>query len=63
MEMKSKDAKEYVEECRNDDGSLDTDELIELILWSYDKGWSEGIEDYREEYCSTEENEFYRTRK
>lgn len=60
--MKTKQAKEYIEECKNEDGSYSLTQLADLVIWAYDRGWSEGIEDYREELCSTEEIEFIRSR-
>jgi hypothetical protein len=60
--MKLKDAKELIDECKDKDGMLVEAELESLIVWAYDKGWTEGIEDYREEKDPTEEQEFYRTR-
>ena len=60
--MKLDEAKEYIAECRKDNGLLAVQELAELILWAYDKGWSEGIEDYREEKFLTEEDTFRKTR-
>lgn len=47
--MKLTDAKQYVEECLREIGVYDTQELEELVLWTYDKGWEEGIEDYKKE--------------
>lgn len=60
--MKLSDAKSYIEETMDERGLFDVYELSELILWAYDKGWSEGIEDYREEHDSTEENVWRITR-
>jgi hypothetical protein len=47
--MKFKDAEEYIEDCRKEDGSLDESELINLVLWAYDRGYSESREHFREE--------------
>lgn len=47
--MKSKEARELIESCRNDDGYLDKDEIQSLIIWAYDKGWTEALEDLAEE--------------
>ncbi len=43
--MKFSDAKEYMEECRQDDGTLNEDELENLIIWAYDKGCEETRKD------------------
>lgn len=47
--MKSQDAIQFIEECRNEDGTLDESKLADLVIWAYDQGWSLGIQDYREE--------------
>jgi hypothetical protein len=60
--MKSQDAKEYIEDCRKPDKTLDEQELIDLVIWAYDKGWSEGIADYREEQDPTECQEWRESR-
>lgn len=53
--MKIEDAKEYIrDEITKKDGDL-VQNLAELLVWAYDKGWSEGIEDYREDQDSTAE--------
>jgi hypothetical protein len=49
LKMKSQDALQFIEECRNDDETLDESKLADLIIWAYDQGWSLGIQDYREE--------------
>jgi len=60
--MKYDEAREYIEDCRNEDGTYNKDELESLIIWAYDKGKMEGVEEYREEYCTTDETEWYKTR-
>ena len=60
--MKAANAREYIEDCRKPDGTLDEKELISLVLWAYDQGWSDGIDDYREEQDSTEEQEWRSSR-
>jgi hypothetical protein len=47
--MKMKDARERIEECRDESGKLDIEELAEIILWAYDEGWVNGREDLRED--------------
>lgn len=47
---------------RNYMGKIRTRDLVDLIIWAYDKGWEEGREDYREEQDSTEKQEWRRTR-
>jgi hypothetical protein len=47
--MKSKEARELIELCRNDDGYLDKDEIEDLVIWAYDKGWTEAIKELVEE--------------
>lgn len=47
--MKTKEAKQHIQDYRNDDGSLDEQGIAELLTWAYDKGWVEGREDLMEE--------------
>ena len=47
--MKIADAKKHAKEFINTEWTDKIEELADLILWAYDKGWSEGIEDYLEE--------------
>lgn len=49
IKMKTTAAKQYIEDCRNEDGTLNEQQLVELIEWTYDQGWAAGIEDYMEE--------------
>jgi hypothetical protein len=51
--MDREDAKEYIKDILSDMNH--EEELIKLVIWAYDKGWEEGIEDYREEQDPTEE--------
>jgi hypothetical protein len=45
--MKTKEAEKLLDECKLIAGEYSDGELVNLILWAYDKGWSEGIEDYK----------------
>ena len=52
--MKSANAREYINEIIGD--LLDIkyeDQLTDLIIWAYDKGWEEGREDMREEQLNS----------
>jgi hypothetical protein len=60
--MKIKDAKEYIEDYRLENGSLNEQGIADLIVWAYDQGWVEGREDYREEQDPTDEQEWRKSR-
>lgn len=44
--MNTKEAKKYIELHRRPHGNLDEEGIIDLIIWAYDKGWTEGVDDY-----------------
>ena len=43
--MNIKDAKEYIEQYSNEDGSIDEQGLIEMILSAYERGRDEGYQE------------------
>ena len=47
--MKTKEARQHIEDYRNDDGSLDEAGIADLLTWAYDKGWTEALEDLAKE--------------
>jgi hypothetical protein len=47
--MNTKEAKKYIELHRKPHGSLDEEGIIDLIIWAYDKGWTEGVKDFEED--------------
>ena len=55
--MNREDARQYLLDCIRDN-----EDVLDLIVWAYDTGWKEGIEDYREEQDPTEEQEWRKTR-
>ena len=55
------DAIEYVKEVLEGYKGL-MPELADLVLWAYNKGWTDGVDDYRENKNRTEEQEFYKSR-
>jgi len=66
IKMENKDIKQYIRDVIADSDSglsqLQEKELGDLIIWAYDKGWQEGIEDYREEQDPTEHQEWRNSR-
>ena len=61
--MKSAIAREYVQDIFGSSLSIDhEDSLVDLIIWAYDQGCTEGREDLIEERDPTEEQEWRRTR-
>ena len=53
--MKIKDALTAIKEILPAELHWLADPLADLTIWAYDKGWSDGIDDYREEIDPTEE--------
>jgi len=47
--MKEELAKEYIEDCKNEDGTFDEKQLIEVLQWAYDHGFVKGYEECRED--------------
>lgn len=60
--MKFKEALEYLNDLKKEDGSYIEDELVSLIIDAYDSGYRQSIEDSKEEDYSTEEREFNKSR-
>lgn len=46
--MKTQDALDYLKEIMPENVNWPIDELCDLIIWAYDKGWEEGISDHEE---------------
>lgn len=52
--MNIEDTKAYIDEYTDENGKMDINHARQLLIWAYDKGSVEGIEDYREEQDPTE---------
>ena len=59
--MNTEQALEYLKDIMGEtDNRLE--ELCKLLIWSYESGWEEGRQDYREDLYPTDDLEWRRTR-
>lgn len=47
--MKTEEAQMLIKEIIPEYHTLQIESLTNLLLWAFDKGWEEGIEDFKEE--------------